>query len=69
MLALANFYIVFLTATLFIFFLWAEKCPTLFKLPYVSSESKLVKKKIVDITKRSYFLENPRILLMSKPIL
>ena len=46
-----------------------EKCPILLKLPYIGADSKLTAKKIVDITTRSYFSVNPRVLFTSKPIL
>jgi len=46
-----------------------EKCPILLKLLYIGADSKLIKKNIVDITSRSYFSVNPRVLFTSKPIL
>ena len=46
-----------------------ERCPILLKLPYVRSESKLVDKKIVDMTNRTYFSVNLIIIFISKPIL
>ena len=46
-----------------------DKCPILLKLPYIGAESKLIEKKIVDITSKTYHVVNPRILFMSKPIL
>ena len=36
---------------------------------YVGFESKLIEKKIVDMTNRTYFSVNPKILFTSKPIL
>ena len=46
-----------------------DKCPILLKLPYIGVESKLIEKKIVDITSKTYHAVNPRVLFMSKPIL
>ena len=46
-----------------------EKCPTLLKLPYVGSDSKLIEKNIVDMTNRACFSVNRRTLFTSKPIL
>jgi len=46
-----------------------EKCPILLKLLYIGADSKLIEKNIVDITSRSYFSVNPRVLFTSKPIL
>ena len=39
------------------------------KLLYIAGDSKLIEKNIVDITSRSYFSVNPRVLFTSKPIL
>ena len=39
------------------------------KLPYIGAESKLIEKKIVEITSKTYHAVNPRVLFMSKPIL
>ena len=41
-----------------------DKCPMLLKLPYVCVESKLIEKKIVDITSKTYHAVNPRVLLV-----
>ena len=45
-----------------------EKFPILLKLPYIGADSKLIEKKIVDITTRWHFSVNPRVLFTSKPI-
>ena len=39
-----------------------DKCPILLKLPYIGVESKLIEKKIMDITSKTYHAVNPRVL-------